>query len=198
MQALTAQSRDAERTDFSPNGIFLLTTRDPNQIASTTESTPSDVVNSVDGRTGVVTLSDLYANKASETDQRVPTDGSVTLAKMAFDPATQAELDSEASARAAADSAESSDRSAADTALQANIDTEATARADGDALAIPLTQKGAAGGVASLDSGSRVDQSPKLHANDHKSGGADAIELNELAAPTASVSYTHSEPTRRS
>jgi hypothetical protein len=53
--------------------------------------------------------------------------GSITVAHLAFDPATQGELDVETAARIAA-----------------------------DALAIPLTQKGAANGVANLDAGGLI------------------------------------------
>lgn len=53
-----------------------------------------------------------------------------------------------------------------------------TAQAAADALAIPLTQKAAASGVASLDGSSRVVQSPKLHHADHEPGGVDALTVD--------------------
>lgn len=53
---------------------------------------------------------------------------------------------------------EASTRGAADTTLQSNIDTEALTRATADALLIPLTQKAAANGVATLSAASYVVQ----------------------------------------
>ena len=50
-------------------------------------------------------------------------------------------------------------------------------------------QKGVANGYMGLDGGQRGTQAPKLHGADHKSGGPDAVKLNELAAPTASVGF---------
>lgn len=47
---------------------------------------------------------------------------------------------------------------AVDMATQAELDAEAAARAAADALLIPLTQRGAASGVATLDSGGKVPQ----------------------------------------
>jgi hypothetical protein len=63
----------------------------------------------------------------------------------AADMATQAELDAEAATRLADD-----------TALDGDITAEAGARAAADALLIPLSQKGAASGVATLDAGTLV------------------------------------------
>lgn len=78
----------------------------------------------------------------------------------------------EATARAGADSAEAAIRALADT-------TEATARATADGLLIPLTQKGAASGVATLDGAGTVPdaQLPTTIARD-----------SELADVTAAVS----------
>lgn len=101
MLALTAERGDvAIRTDLSKS--FILSADDPTVLANWKELlTPTDLVSSVDGRSGVVTLSDLYTPKSHEaltttahggivastdsrlTDQRVPTDGSVTNAKVA-------------------------------------------------------------------------------------------------------------------
>ena len=50
-------------------------------------------------------------------------------------------------------------------------------------------QKGVANGYMGLDGASRGAQSPKLHGADHKSGGADAVKLNELAAPDGAVAF---------
>lgn len=60
MLALTAQQGDfAIRTDLSKT--FVLSTNSPGTLADWKELlTPADVVTSVDGRTGAVTLSDLY------------------------------------------------------------------------------------------------------------------------------------------
>lgn len=62
----------------------------------------------------------------------------------AVDMATQAELDAEAGTRGSADAAEATARANAVTA-------EASARATADALLIPLTQRAAPNGVATLD-----------------------------------------------
>lgn len=61
MLALTAQRGDvAIRTDL--NKSFILATDSPSTLADWKELlTPTDAVSSVDGRTGTVTLSDLYA-----------------------------------------------------------------------------------------------------------------------------------------
>lgn len=69
--------------------------------------------------------------------------------RAAADTALTAAIASEASTRSTADTSESSARASADT-------TEATARANADALLIPLAQKGAASGVATLDGGSKI------------------------------------------
>lgn len=60
MLALTAQTGDvAVRTDLSKT--FILAGTDPSSLADWQElATPSDAVSSVDGRTGTVTLNDLY------------------------------------------------------------------------------------------------------------------------------------------
>lgn len=117
MLALTAQVGDvAIRTDVNAN--FILATEPATTLGNWVQLlVPADSVTSVDGRTGTVTLSDLYdaagaaavvagalttheaattsvhgiANTASLvltgdarlSDERVPTDGSVTTAKIA-------------------------------------------------------------------------------------------------------------------
>jgi hypothetical protein len=117
MLALTAQVGDlAVRTDVNAN--FILATEPATTLGNWVQLlVPADSVTSVDGRTGTVTLSDLYdaagaaavvagalttheaattsvhgiANTASLvltgdarlSDERVPTDGSVTTAKIA-------------------------------------------------------------------------------------------------------------------
>lgn len=81
----------------------------------------------------------------------------------AAEASNAAAISSEATARAAADTAEATARASADTAeatARANaVAAEATARANADALLIPLTQKAAVNGVASLDSGGLIPQS---------------------------------------
>jgi purine nucleosidase len=100
------------------------------------------------------------------SDQRVPVDGSVTPAKLSFDPATQAELNTEATTRGNADTAldgrlgtvegalpgkaeasalatETTARTSADTALDGRLDTvEATLPAKADLVGgvIPTSQ----------------------------------------------------------
>lgn len=63
----------------------------------------------------------------------------------AVDMATQAELDAEAATRGNADAV-----------LQANIDAEEARALAAEALLIPLTQKGANNGVATLDGGGKI------------------------------------------
>jgi len=60
-------------------------------------------------------------------------------------------------------------------ATTADLVVEATARTSADALLIPLSQKAAASGVASLDESSRVAQDPKLHADQHREGAVDDL-----------------------
>jgi hypothetical protein len=61
MLALTAQRGDlAIRTDLDPDGVFILTTDDPTLAANWVQITAPGAVLSVDGRTGTVTLADLY------------------------------------------------------------------------------------------------------------------------------------------
>lgn len=81
------------------------------------------------------------------------------------------------------------------------------------------SEKGAASGYASLDAGTKVPiaeiptgttsttvcigndgrlsdaRTPTAHATTHKSGGGDAIRLDELAAPTATVSFNAQQAT---
>lgn len=68
MLALSAQQGDvAVRSDI--NKSFILSTNNPGTLADWKELlTPTDAVSTVDGRTGTVTLSDLYAAKALETN----------------------------------------------------------------------------------------------------------------------------------
>ncbi|NDC48785.1 MAG: hypothetical protein EBZ61_06870, partial [Micrococcales bacterium] len=91
--------------------------------------------------------------------------------RAANDLTLQGNIDAEALARSSADTtlqnnidAEASARSSADLVLQGNIDAEASARAAADALLIPLTQKAAAGGVATLDISGKIpsNQLPPL------------------------------------
>lgn len=48
--------------------------------------------------------------------------------------------------------------------------------------AIPATEKAVASGVATLDANRRNVQSPKLHASEHKTGGADALSPADIGA----------------
>ncbi len=84
----------------------------------------------------------------------------------ALDAAIDAGIAAEAATRAAADTAlaasitsEATTRANADTALAASVTAEASARAAADLLLIPLTQKAAANGVATLDSGGKIPTS---------------------------------------
>lgn len=84
MLALTAEVGDiAVRSDLSKS--FILKTAPASTPSHWQELlTPPSAVLSVDGRTGAVSLSDLYVSSSDSrlTDQRTPTDGSVTTAKI--------------------------------------------------------------------------------------------------------------------
>lgn len=134
-----------------------------------------------------------------------PPISSATQAALTAEATTRAGADTaltaadvaEAAARAAADSAEAtartnainsaitgeaSARAAADTANATAIAAEATARANADALLIPLTQKGANNGVASLDSGGDVPVG--------QLGNVPAPDLSGLATTSALTAHT--------
>lgn len=65
MLALTGQRGDwAVRTDTDPDSVWILESDDPTQVANWTNVTGPGAVISVDGRTGAVTLTDLYAGTA--------------------------------------------------------------------------------------------------------------------------------------
>lgn len=66
MLALNAQRGDvARRTDFAPNKLFILTADAPGTLGNWTEITATDAVTSVDGLTGAVSLTGVYAPKAN-------------------------------------------------------------------------------------------------------------------------------------
>lgn len=68
MLALVAQRGDmAIRTDLDPDGFFLLTSDSPGTLADWKQILAPGSVVSVDGRTGAVTLGDLYAPIANPT-----------------------------------------------------------------------------------------------------------------------------------
>jgi hypothetical protein len=112
-------------------------------------------------------------------------------ARAAADDDLQDNIDAEASARAAADSTlqtnitnEATARDAADDLLQDAIDDEAADRAAADLLLIPLTQKGAAGGVATLDGSTKipVSQIPAAVISEFKGVVADEAAMIALTA----------------
>lgn len=93
---------------------------------------------------------DQAAALAAESAARITGDAA-TLASAATDATTKA------NAAQAAAATDATAKVATETAARIAADTaEATARSDADALLIPLAQKGAAGGVATLDAGSAV------------------------------------------
>lgn len=89
----------------------------------------------------------------------------------------EAAITTEASARASADTTESTTRAAA-------ITTEANARIAADLLLIPLTQRGAASGVATLDSGGLIPdaQIPSGITRDSEMTAAITAAVNGLIA----------------
>ena len=84
MLDLEAQEGDvAIRTDVSKS--FILSSNSPSTLADWKElATPADAVTSVDGRTGTVSLSDLYAAKALETNVGDTTTNFVTVFEAAL------------------------------------------------------------------------------------------------------------------
>lgn len=129
-------------------------------------------VDSVNGRTGVVTGLAEQSDLTTEAAARAAADTAEATARAAADTTNATAVTTEATARAAADTAEASARATADT-------TEATSRANADATLIPLSQKGAASGVASLDSGGKitVGQLPSLSITDTFVVGSQAAML---------------------
>lgn len=105
------------------------------------------------------------------------------------DVATQAELDAEASTRASGDSTNATAITAEATARAGAITTEAAARVAGDTLAVPLTQKAAASGVASLDGSGRIPaaQLPSLVLSHTFVVGSQAAMLALSTANTGDV-----------
>lgn len=81
MLALTAEEGDvAVRTDL--NKTYILTATPSSTLANWQELlTPTDAVQSVDGRTGTVTLSDLYAAKTHASTHAAAGSDPVTLAQ---------------------------------------------------------------------------------------------------------------------
>lgn len=128
-------------------------------------------VTAVNGKTGAVSLSTQDISEVTNlyfTDARAKTAAVInSMAGSEIDqaPSVQSvktyvagEILTESTAREQADTllqnninSEATARENADTLMQTNIDAEATARAAADALLIPLTQKGAPNGVATLD-----------------------------------------------
>jgi hypothetical protein len=88
-----------------------------------------------------------------------------------------AEAITAAEATALADAASAESKAIAAAATKAN-----TAQAAAEAASIPLTQKGAAGGVASLTAGSIGAQPPAYHASTHAPAGSDALTTADLPA----------------
>jgi hypothetical protein len=94
-----------------------------------------------------------------------------------------AEAITAAEATALADAASAETKAIAAAATKAN-----TAQAAAEAASIPLTQKGAAGGVASLTAGSIGAQPPAYHASTHAPAGSDPLTTADLPASVESSS----------
>src|SRR5205085_694273 len=143
---------------------------------------------------------------AAETSSRVAADAT-NAAAITTEATSRATVDatnatailSETTARTSAISAEAATRAADDTTLQGEIDseaatraaadtTEAATRATADALLIPLAQKGAANGVATLGADSKIPSSqlPAIAITDTFVAGSQAAML-ALAAQTGDV-----------
>lgn len=205
MLALTAQEGDvAVRSDL--NKSFILAGSDPTILANWQELlTPTDAVQSVDGRTGTVSLSDLYdAAGSASTAESNANSYSDSLASN-YDPAGSASA-AQTAAEAYADSlavnydpagsaatAESNANSYTDSAVSThNLDTTSV---HGISNTADL--------VYTNDSRLSDARTPTAHASSHQSGGADELTLaqsqitnlsTDLAdkAPLASPSFTGS------
>lgn len=136
-------------------------------------------VDSVNGRIGVVTLTKTDVGLGA-VDNTSDANKPVSTAQAAADAA-------EAAARAAADTAEATVRANAVTA-------EVSARAAADALRIPLTQKGAANGVAPLDANTKVPANllPALAITESSIVGSQAAML-ALTAQTGDLAIRTDE-----
>ncbi len=112
-------------------------------------------VDSVNGHTGIVVLTASDVGAATPAD--VTAEASARAAAITTEASTRATADTnEASARAAADSSEATARANADATNATAITTETSRAEAAEATLIPLSQKAAASGVASLDSGGRI------------------------------------------
>lgn len=133
-----------------------------------TQEQAEDIVGAMSTDSGSI---DFAYDDAAGTITATVKGGSISEAMLAFSVATQAELDTEAAARAAA------------------VTAEATARASADALLIPLAQKGAAGGVATLDGSTLVPdaQIPATIARDAEVTNAVAAEATARDAAIAAA-----------
>lgn len=86
MLALTAQRGDvAIRTDLDPDGFFLLLSDSPGTLADWKQILAPGSVVSVDGLTGAISLSTLYAPKTPVVGTALATTGAVALDMAALD-----------------------------------------------------------------------------------------------------------------
>lgn len=111
---------------------------------------------------------DLATDLATETAARIAADSSEATTRAGADTTNATAITTEATARAAAVTAEATARGAGDTAVTALVTAEAARAAAAEALLIPLAQKGAANGVASLGPDSKIPsaQIPSLAISD--------------------------------
>jgi hypothetical protein len=176
----------AERGDLALRGdngrTYALAADDPTVLANWLELPAIGAVTSVNGQVGAVVLpADAAAgtpslrtlgNGATQaaagndprlSDQRVPVDGSVTPAKLSFDPATQGELDAEAAARANADAVEAAAREDGDDAAAAALAAHA-----GDTTDVH--------GIADTAALMVAGDPPTAHAPSHDPEGSDPYD----------------------
>jgi hypothetical protein len=149
-------------------------------------------VGSVAVETAARIAADLLEQDAATaaTDAELAAAIAAVNASMATDAEVAALIAAEAATRAAEDARTDNPHAVTKTQVDlGSVDNTSdagkpvsTAQAIADALAIPLTQKAAVSGVASLDGSSRVVQAPKLHHADHEPGGADAMTVDAAAA----------------
>lgn len=135
------------------------------------------------------------------TDQRTPIDGSVTIAKLAFDPATQVELDAHATLTTTAHGgivASSDARLTNSRTPTSHASTHNAGGADAMAIdAVPATGSlrtlgtGAQQAAAGNDSRLTNARTPTAHKSTHATGGSDLLLPSDIgAASIASPGFT--------